>query len=90
MSWTDARFPTIRDPSPLRGLVCSLGLSRIRLLFDDSPPTLLERSGGNWERVMAGLGAGPGGSVAEMSAAFRAHVSPSSAAASTRSKDWAG
>ena len=90
MAWTDARFPTIRDPSLLRSLVRSLGLSCTRLLSDDSPPTLLERSGGNWEDVMAGLGAGPGGPVAEMAAAFRAHVSPSAAAASTRSKDWAG
>ena len=39
---------------------------------------------------MAGLGAGPGGPVAEMAAAFRAHVSPSAAAASTRSRTWAG
>jgi len=39
---------------------------------------------------MTGLGAGPGGPVAEMAAAFRAHVSPSAAAASTRSRTWAG
>jgi hypothetical protein len=39
---------------------------------------------------MASLGAGPGGSVSEMAAAFRAHVSPSAATASTGSKDWAG
>ena len=39
---------------------------------------------------MAGLGAGPGGSVADMAAAFRTHVSPSAAATSTRAKDWAG
>ena len=90
VAWTDARFPAILDPGPLRGLVRSLGLSRTRLLSDDSPPTLLERSGGNWEKIMAGLGAGPGGSVADMAAAFRTHVSPSAAAPSTRSKDWAG
>ena len=90
VAWTDARFPAILDPGPLRGLVRSLGLSRTRLLSDDSPPTLLERSGGNWEDIMAGLGAGPGGSVADMAAAFRTHVSPSAAAPSTRSKDWAG
>ena len=71
-------------------MVRSLNLSRTRLLSDDSPATLLERSGGNWEGVMADLGAGPGGSVAEMAAAFRTHVSPSAAATSTRAKDWAG
>ena len=90
VAWTDARFPTIRDPAVLRGLVHSLGLSRTRLLSDDSAPTLLERSSGNWEDVMAGLGAGSGGDVPSMAAAFRAHVAPSAAAPSTRSKDWAG
>jgi hypothetical protein len=39
---------------------------------------------------MAGLGSGPGGDVLSMAAAFRAHVAPSAAAPSTRSKDWAG
>ncbi len=87
VAWTDARFPTILDPSVLRGLVHSLGLSRTRLLSDDSAPTLLERSSGNWEDVMAGLGDGPGGDVLSMAAAFRTHVAPSAAAPSTRSKD---
>ena len=90
VAWTDARFPTIRDPAVLRGLVHSLGLSRTRLLSDDSAPTLLERSSGNWEDVIAGLGAGSGGDVLSMAAAFHAHVAPSAAAPSTRSKDWAG
>ena len=90
VSWTGARFPTIFDVSVLRHLVFSLGLSRTRLLSDDSPPTRLEGSSGNWEAVMSVLGDGPGGSVADLAAAFRTHVAPSAAAASTRAKDWAG
>jgi hypothetical protein len=90
IAWTGARFPTLVDVSPLRHLVHSLGLSRTRLLSDDSPQTRLEGSDGNWEVVMRDLGAGAGGSVAELSAAFRLHVAPSAAAASTRAKDWAG
>ena len=90
IAWTGARFPTLADVSPLRHLVHSLGLSRTRLLSDDSPQTRLEGSDGNWEGVMHDLGAGAGGSVAELSAAFRLHVAPSAAAASTRAKDWAG
>ena len=90
VAWTGARFLTIADVSVLRHLVFSLGLSRTRLLSDDSPQTQLEGSGGNWEAVMSDLGAGPGGSVADLAAAFRTHVAPSAAAASTRAKDWAG
>ena len=90
IAWTGARFPTLADVSPLRHLVHSLGLSRTRLLSDDSPQTRLEGSDGNWEGVMHDLGAGAGGSVAELSAAFRLHVAPSAVAASTRAKDWAG
>jgi len=90
IAWAGSRFPTLTDVSPLRHLVHSLGLSRTRLLSDDSPQTRLESSDGNWEEVMHDLGAGAGGSVAELSAAFRLHVAPSAAAASTRTKDWAG
>jgi len=39
---------------------------------------------------MASLGAGPIGSLADMAASFREHVSPSAAAPSTRAKDWTG
>ena len=90
VAWSGARFPTLADVSPLRHLVYSLGLSRTRLLSDDSPQTRLEESSGNWEEVMRDLGAGPGGSVAELAAAFRTHVAPSAAATSTRAKDWSG
>jgi hypothetical protein len=90
IAWAGSRFPTLADVSPLRHLVHSLGLSRTRLLSDDSPQTRLESSDGNWEEVMHDLGAGAGCSVAELSAAFRLHVAPSAAAASTRAKDWAG
>ena len=90
IAWTGARFPTLVDVSPLRHLVHSLGLSRSRLLSDDSPQTRLEGSAGNWEEVMRDLGAGPGGSVADLAAAFRTHVAPSAAATSTRAKNWAG
>ena len=83
IAWTGARFPTLADVSPLRHLVHSLGLSRTRLLSDDSPQTRLEGSDGNWEGVMHDLGAGAGGSVAELSAAFRLHVAPSAPAPRT-------
>ena len=89
-TWTGARFPTLDDPSVLSTLVRSLGLSRTKLLSDISPPTRLELSHGNWESVMAHLGSGPVGSLADMTAAFREHVAPSYSAPSTRAKDWTG
>lgn len=89
-AWSDARFPTLRDVDVLAGLVSHLGLSRTRLLSDDSAPTALERSDGNWESVMNRLAANPVLDVHARSAAFDQHVAPSTTAVSTRVKAWAG
>ena len=88
--WSTARFPTLVDVGILQGLVHALGLNALHLLSDESAPTALERSGGNWEHVMDELGARAGQSVPALAAAFESHVNPSAASVSTRGKDWAG
>jgi hypothetical protein len=70
--------------------VRSLGLIRTTLLSDNSLPTRLELSNGNWEAIVANLSAGPIGSIASMSTSLHEHVGPSAASPSTRAKDWTG
>ena len=91
IQWAKGPLPYIKDLTRLADAHPFDGVCNKRALLQDiSPPTALERSKGNWEAVIRELG-GPGlsASLAELTAAYDAHIFPSTTQPSTRLKNWA-
>jgi len=55
-AWSATPLPTLSNIGALSGAAAFLGLDAHRLLHNDSAPTTLEASDGNWGAAQAALG----------------------------------
>lgn len=86
--WSDCELPTLRVVECLRPQFRTLRVDNDLLFSDNSEPTALEASDGNWEGIAAQLAAPRHASEREMSSLFVTQVLPSAAAPATRRKLW--
>ena len=89
-AFSEAHYPTLASIAFLVPLLNAMGLDGHALTSDMSGATLLEASDGNWQTVMDALAPAIPGGLAARTAAFDAHIAPSSECSSTRSKAMAG
>ena len=90
VTWLRCKIPTIADVSVLEDLLRGAGLDVRRHLHDFSPPTILERSDGNWEASLSSQLAGTGVHLdrGHSAASFEEFILPASESLVTRRKAW--
>ena len=88
-AWSATPLPTLSNIGALSGAAAFLGLDAHRLLHNDSAPTMLEASDGNWGAAQAALGAPSlSASLASLAAAFDQHLAPARRQPRTRLEHW--
>jgi hypothetical protein len=87
--WTKSVLLTLSNPRLfLSKLRHQLRLPSDRLFSDISAQTALEKSDGNWDRVINPLASRCGTNITKMTAAFNTYIQPSFQACTTRKQSW--